>query len=69
MPKTLALYARVSTDDQTTEPQLDQLRAYAGRRDLEVLEFSDEGHSGRGDRRPGLDAPWPPSGGGTWTRS
>ncbi len=56
MPQTIALYARVSTDDQTTEPQLDQLRAYAARRHLEAVEFIDEGHSGRGDRRPGLDA-------------
>jgi len=34
----VALYARVSTSDQTVAPQLDSLRAYAAARGLEVVE-------------------------------
>ncbi len=52
----VALYARVSTDDQTVAPQLDALREYARARGLEVVaEHIDEGVSGRKDRRPALD--------------
>ena len=54
--KRLAIYARCSTDDQSTAPQLDALRSYADRRGSEVLEFIDEGVSGSKDRRPALDA-------------
>ena len=39
----VALYARVSTDDQTVAPQLDALRDYAQRRGAEAVEFIDEG--------------------------
>ena len=51
----LALYARVSTTDQHAEVQMAELRAYAGRRGGEFIEFIDEGVSGRKDSRPALD--------------
>lgn len=51
----LGLYARVSTQEQGPEPQLDVLRAYAGRRDPDAQEFVDHGVSGRKDQRPALD--------------
>ncbi len=52
----VALYARVSTSDQTVAPQLDALRSYAEARSLEVIgEFVDHGVSGSKDRRPALD--------------
>ncbi len=52
----IALYARVSTNDQTVGPQLDALRSYAAARRLEVVdEFIDHGISGSKDRRPALD--------------
>lgn len=51
----LGLYARVSTLEQGTEPQLDVLRAYADRRSERVEEFVDHGVSGRKDQRPALD--------------
>lgn len=52
----VALYARVSTVDQTLQPQLDTLRAYARARKLEVVEtYTDHGISGSRDRRPALD--------------
>ncbi len=52
----IAVYARVSTNDQTVDPQLDALRSYAAARRLEVVdEFIDHGISGSKDRRPALD--------------
>jgi DNA invertase Pin-like site-specific DNA recombinase len=52
----VALYVRVSTSDQTVEPQLHALRAYATARRLEVVEeYVDHGISGAKDRRPALD--------------
>lgn len=51
----IALYARVSTAEQTTEPQVHALREYAERRGLEALEFIDQAQSGSKDRRPALD--------------
>ncbi len=52
----VALYARVSTCDQTVAPQLDALRGYATARQLEVVEeYVDHGISGAKDRRPALD--------------
>ncbi len=51
-----ALYARVSTRDQSPDSQLDALRAYAQARGLEVIdEYVDVGESGAKDRRPQLD--------------
>lgn len=51
-----AIYARVSTSDQTTENQLAELRAYAAARGWTVKEFVDSGLSGATDSRPALDA-------------
>jgi DNA invertase Pin-like site-specific DNA recombinase len=51
-----AIYARVSTCDQTVAPQLDALRSYCERRGLDAVEFVDEGISGAKDRRPALDS-------------
>ncbi len=51
----IALYARVSTDEQTAAPQLDALREYAARRGWEPSEYVDEGVSGARASRPALD--------------
>jgi putative DNA-invertase from lambdoid prophage Rac len=51
-----ALYARVSTSDQTCENQLLELRRYAVARGWTATEFVDQGVSGAKDRRPALDA-------------
>ena len=51
-----ALYARVSTTEQTPENQLVALRAFAAARDWQAVEFVDHGVSGARDRRPALDA-------------
>ncbi len=51
-----ALYARVSTAEQTVDLQLDGLRDYAKARGLEVVEeYVDEGVSGVKANRPALD--------------
>ena len=58
-PKRVALYARVSTDAQTTENQLMQLRAVAERHGWSVVaEYIDHGISGAKSReqRPQFDA-------------
>ena len=55
-PKTAALYARVSTMDQSCELQLEDLRRYASQRFDHCYEFVDEGVSGTQRRRPQLDA-------------
>ncbi len=55
----VAIYARVSTDHQTTENQLRELREVAGRNGWEVtMEYVDQGISGaKGrDKRPAFDA-------------
>jgi len=57
--KRVALYARVSTDSQTTENQLLELRAVASRHGWEVVaEYTDHAVSGaKGrDKRPQFDA-------------
>jgi DNA invertase Pin-like site-specific DNA recombinase len=51
----LALYARVSTGQQTADPQLDALRAYADARGGGAAEYVDEGVSGARASRPALD--------------
>lgn len=59
MSKRIALYTRVSTDQQTTENQRRELIAVAERNGWEIVsEFCDEGISGsKGrDQRPGFDA-------------
>ena len=53
-----AIYARVSTDDQNTDLQMRELRAYCQARDWEITEYIDHGVSGRKDRRPELDRLW-----------
>jgi DNA invertase Pin-like site-specific DNA recombinase len=58
MPKRAAIYVRVSTDKQTVENQIRELRQIAERRGWEVVqEYRDAGISGsKGrDARPGLD--------------
>ena len=57
--KRAALYVRVSTDAQTVENQMRELRQVAGRRGWDVVEvYSDAGISGAKGRngRPGLDS-------------
>src|SRR6516162_8840924 len=57
--KRAALYVRVSTDAQTVENQIRELRQVAGRRGWHVVEvYSDAGISGAKGRngRPGLDS-------------
>ena len=49
-----ALYARVSTADQTTDNQLHELRRYTEARKWTVAEYTDT-ISGAKDRRPALD--------------
>ncbi len=59
MTKRIALYTRVSTDQQTTENQRLELVAVAERNGWEIIaEFTDHGISGaKGrDQRPGYDA-------------
>jgi DNA invertase Pin-like site-specific DNA recombinase len=59
MSKRIALYTRVSTDQQTTENQRRELIAVAERNGWQIVaEFCDEGISGaKGrDQRPGFDA-------------
>jgi DNA invertase Pin-like site-specific DNA recombinase len=52
---TIALYARVSSQEQRPEIQLHALREYAERRGEGAVEFVDHGVSGGKDRRPALD--------------
>src|SRR5436309_6340379 len=54
-PKRVAVYARVSTGDQTCEPQLRDLREYVVARGWRAAEFVDHGVSGARERRPALD--------------
>ena len=57
--KRAALYVRVSTDAQTVENQIRELRQVAKRRGWDVVEvYSDAGISGAKGRngRPGLDS-------------
>ncbi len=54
-PQRAAIYARVSTLDQTTENQLTELRRYIKVRGWVAKEYVDEGVSGSTDKRPALD--------------
>jgi DNA invertase Pin-like site-specific DNA recombinase len=57
-PSRAAIYARVSTDTQTVENQIRELKQIALRRGWEVVEvYTDAGISGAKGRaqRPGLD--------------
>ena len=52
----VALYARVSTNEQSTDLQLTDLRRYAQQRSLEIYkEYVDEGVSGTKEKRAALD--------------
>ena len=52
----MAIYARVSTKDQSCDMQMRDLRAYCSARRLTVIrEYIDIGHSGAKDSRPKLD--------------
>lgn len=56
---TVAIYARVSTDEQTTDAQLRDLREYiANRRWHNVTEYIDLGVSGSKDSRPRWNELW-----------
>jgi DNA invertase Pin-like site-specific DNA recombinase len=50
-----AIYARVSTSDQTCENQLLELRRYCEAQGWQATEYVDTGISGAKDRRPALD--------------
>jgi len=50
-----AIYARVSTLDQTADNQLLELRRYVAARGWSAVEYVDRGVSGAKDRRPALD--------------
>jgi DNA invertase Pin-like site-specific DNA recombinase len=54
-PQRAAIYARVSTFDQTTENQVIELRRYADTRGWTANEYVDQGVSGSTDHRPALD--------------
>ena len=55
-PFLVALYARVSTQDQNCEMQVRELREYAARRGWQVCaEYADNGWSGAKTSRPELD--------------
>jgi DNA invertase Pin-like site-specific DNA recombinase len=52
----VAIYGRVSTAEQSTEMQLEELRAYCQRRSWTVVEeFTDTGVSGSKESRPALN--------------
>jgi DNA invertase Pin-like site-specific DNA recombinase len=51
----VAVYARVSTHEQTSENQLIELRRYVAARGWDAVEYVDAGVSGSKDRRPALD--------------
>lgn len=51
----VAVYARVSTDGQNVDIQVQELRRYCQSRRWEIaFEITDTGYSGKTDRRPGL---------------
>jgi len=58
MAKRVAIYARVSTEDQSLEAQLRDLREYCQRRGWEADEYVDHGISGAKDSRPGWNRCW-----------
>lgn len=53
---TVAMYTRVSTQDQSVEMQLSDLRKFCEQRGFEIYkEYSDQGISGSKDHRPALN--------------
>lgn len=54
-----AIYARISTNSQSTEPQLLELRDFIAKRGWRLAgEYVDAGISGSRERRPDLDRLW-----------
>src|SRR4051794_7610907 len=52
----VAIYARVSTSDQTTDLQLDSIREFSKARGFTIIgEYVDEGVSGATESRPALN--------------
>ncbi len=51
----IAIYTRVSTDNQSVEPQLMELRHYAAARGWKIEHELSDTISGARDRRPGMD--------------
>jgi DNA invertase Pin-like site-specific DNA recombinase len=51
----VALYARVSTDNQDIEPQIETLKKWADYRGVDYETFKDEGVSAVSEDRPGFD--------------
>ena len=58
MATKVAIYARVSTDQQSLDAQLRDLREYCHARGWEAVEYTDQGISGSKDSRPGWNACW-----------
>ena len=54
----IAIYARVSTEDQSLDPQLRDLREYCRRRGWAATEYVDHGVSGAKTSRPGWNDCW-----------
>ncbi len=54
----VAIYARVSTTDQTLDSQLRDLREYCRHRGWDPVEYTDYGVSGAKGSRPGWSACW-----------
>jgi len=54
----VAIYARVSTDQQSLDAQLRDLREYCRARGWDATEYTDHGISGAKDSRPGWNACW-----------
>jgi len=51
--KTVAIYARVSTDRQPTESQLNMLREFIGKQEWKLFrEYIDTGFTGSNTKRP-----------------
>ncbi len=51
----VGIYARVSSNDQTTETQLLPVREYCKRMGYEATEYVDNGFSGKDDKRPAFE--------------
>src|SRR4051794_20824304 len=63
-----AIYCRVSSDAQTVDNQLLELRSYVAARQWTLVgEHCDQGESGSKDRRPALDKLMAEAPAGAWT--
>ena len=57
MANLAAIYARVSTNEQTTENQVMELEALAAQRGLTIIQiYEDKGYSGKTDQRPAFQS-------------